>query len=231
MDAAVAAAAFRGGNGRANAARLRGDLASLAAGLRRCLLWDYPQRGGAEACGRVAACLRARAFPRAAAVVVDGAPFFALDAAAFTAARAPRFAVLDGGGAPRWAAAAEAAAYGAALGAAGARLAAFDGAGPFDAGLGAAGLAAPSLWGWLLDYPAVYAFADGAAAARTVACGAATVFTLETAGGLAGPAFSAPDALVDADLEAAMERLLGALRPSLPGVRYARRPARGAVAF
>ena len=225
-----AAAKFSGRNRRANEQQLEADVTALALALRSCILWDYPMKDGAAAAERVAAVLReTEAFGGAAVAAVDGTPLV-LPCPVFTARpRAPAFVVLDGADAPRWAVPTEAAAYGAALQSAAEGL--VDGGGGDDAALAAAGLSPSSLFGWLLDYPVCYAFADGDAAARALSGGDAVVFQLEADGGVAGHRFSVPAALVGPTLDAALARALARL-PKSAAPRYVQQPpVAGVVAF
>lgn len=224
-----AAAKFSGRNRRANEQQLEADVTALALALRSCILWDYPMKDGAAAAERVAAVLReTEAFGGAAVAAVDGTPLV-LPCPVFTARpRAPAFVVLDGADAPRWAVPTEAAAYGAALQSAAEGL--VDGGGD-EAALAAAGLSPSSLFGWLLDYPVCYAFADGDAAARALSGGDAVVFQLEADGGVAGHRFSVPAALVGPTLDAALARALARL-PKSAAPRYVQQPpVAGVVAF
>lgn len=224
-----AAAKFSGRNRRANEQQLEADVTALALALRSCILWDYPMKDGAAAAERVAAVLReTEAFGGAAVAAVDGTPLV-LPCPVFTARpRAPAFVVLDGADAPRWAAPTEAAAYGAALQSAAEGL--VDGGGD-EAALAAAGLSPSSLFGWFLDYPVCYAFADGDAAARALSGGDAVVFQLEADGGVAGHRFSVPAALVGPILDAALARALARL-PKSAAPRYVQQPpVAGVVAF
>ena len=228
--ACCAAAKFSGRNRRANEQQLEADVTALALALRSCILWDYPMKDGATAAARVAAALReTEAFRGAAVAAVDGTPLV-LPCPVFTARpRAPAFVVLDGADAPRWAAPTEAAAYGAALQSAAEGI--VHGPRCEDAVLAAAGLSPSSLFGWLLDYPVCYAFADGDAAARALSGGDAVVFQLEADGGVAGHRFSVPAALVGPTLDAALARALARL-PKSAAPRYVQQPpVAGVVAF
>ena len=153
IDAAVKASQLR----KDQRDQLRNDLASLRIGLRDALLWDYPQHDGAAACPRVAEVIGATC------VVVAGAPFLFTDAKTIARPRPPRFCVLDAPQGPRWADEGETAEYQAKLHHAATIVQTAAVTNAIDAPVGGAltGLAPPALWGWLLDYPCVYCFADG----------------------------------------------------------------------
>ena len=225
-----AAAKFSGRNRRANEQQLEADVTALALALRSCILWDYPMKDGAAAAERVAAALReTEAFGGAAVAAVDDTPVLLKSPDHAARPRAPAFVVLDGADAPRWAAPSEAAAYGAALQSAAEGI--VHGPRCEDAALAAAGLSPSSLFGWLLDYPVCYAFADGDAAARALSGGDAVVFQLEADGGVAGHRFSVPAALVGPTLDAALARTLARL-PKRAAPRYVQQPpVAGVVAF
>ena len=241
------AAQFRGQHRAKNRLQLEADIVAMACSLRSCILWDYPQRDGAAAAARVASALREmESFREAACVVVDGTPVVLASLDALVGPpRSPAFVVLEGPGAPRWASPAEAAAYADVLARSCGALASAASSGAaveaLEAPLRAAGLSPASLYGWLLEYPCCYAFADGDAAARALSGGDSVVFQLAAEaplprGGrrqLAGHRFSVPASLLGAACDAALERAAARLhRPTLTNLRYVQQPrVPGVVVF
>ena len=64
------------------------------------------------------------------------------------------------------------------------------------------GASPPALFGWLLDYPVLYVFAEAGAATRGLGCTALAKFELVSTLGtdaLAGPAFTVPGAEAGSD--------------------------------
>ena len=246
MEGAVAAAAFDGRNRSKNAAQLAADVAALAQGLRSCILWDYPQVDGSAAAQRVASALRASGFPEATSIVIDGAPFVLPSRDELRRRRDPTFAVLEGDGAPRWATAVETHAFADALQQTCEALADIL-ASPSPPpsinlveGLEGRGLSPASLFGWLLDYPCIYAFADGEAAARALSGSESVVYRLEATCSsdgktIEGHRFAVPAVLAGASFESILRRRLDNLRathPHLQALDYPiQPPVAGTVAF